>query len=266
MFALSWRDERCEPRAAPSDVDGADDHPRAQVALHAGAAADRGHRRRRDRPARHHAAAAALLHAHADVEKPSPATHPSGWPHTPASACSWTRAAARRPGVCGLPPGLWLLLPPFFMHTRRCRDRGLPGQHGPRGCLAEAGRGWRQLEACPGAGSSLRRASWPKPEPPSVSPPGRRRCRDQARCGTGFAASRRSRGCVRRLVVPSAAQRLAQPRPLRPLGRAGRPPRARRCRDQIGRYRPGAGAAQPAGWPRLAGARGQPEPCLVSSA
>ena len=106
-----------------------------------------------------------------------------------------------------------LLLPPFFMHTRRCRDRGLPGQHGPRGCLAEAGRGWRQPEACPGAGSSLRRASWPKPEPPLVSPPGRRR-----------------------------------------------------CRDQIARYRPGAGAAQPAGWPRLAGARGQPEPFLVYSA
>ena len=42
----------------------------------------------------------------------------------------------------------------------------LAGQRGPSGWLAEAGRHCRQPEACPGAGSSLRRAL----------PAGRSRC------------------------------------------------------------------------------------------
>ena len=49
--------------------DDADDHSRVQVAIRAGPASDRGHRRGHDRPPLHHATAAALLHAHSRCVK-----------------------------------------------------------------------------------------------------------------------------------------------------------------------------------------------------
>ena len=118
--------------------DDADDHSRVQVAIRAGPASDRGHRRGHDRPPLHHATAAALLHAHA-VSKtrpmwPAVAAQPADWPRVAGAWGSLGRSSYTR--ACGKQP------PSGFGHfaLQRTSRQRYPGGLQPRPALASLGQ------------------------------------------------------------------------------------------------------------------------------